>query len=649
MRNGTRARRAAVVAAVVLVVATTARGADYWVKNGGNDGLDGLSVANAWATLVHAAAAVDPGDTVHVLDGSYQGFYLTTSGAPGSPITFRAEGTAVQITADNPVTPDGINLEGASYVVIDGFVVNGRTRTGVRAVTASFVTVRNCKLGYNGRWGILTGFVDDFLAENNEAHHSVAEHGIYVSNSCNRPVVRGNLVHENHANGLHFNGDASLGGDGLIENALVERNVIWGNGVGGGSGINMDGSVNGVIRNNLLYDNHASGISLYRIDAGAGATGNLVVNNTIVTAADGRWCVNIADGSTGNTVRNNILWNLHSFRGAITIDAASRPGFVSDYNSVIDRFSVDGGDTVLDLAAWQALGYDAHSFVATPAQHFLVPGSDFHLLDTSPAIDAGTPAGAPPADLEGNPRPVGGGFDLGAYERQLLECGDGGIDPGEQCGEPGLACSDPCTTCIQCICAATAATCGDGLVCGTEACEHDADCGAGLVCQGCQCVNPSACGSGIVLGRPRLSLRASPARIKVRGEAVVPEPWTGIDPPANGIRIVVDAVAGGGGFDVTLPPGARWTAKGRKWSYRDPLGSVGGITKAIVQDRRTQQPGLARVIVKGHGGTLVLPDASATRTTIVLGSAGECASVVWNGPNGVPPRCRGDARRLVCR
>jgi hypothetical protein len=271
--NGRRAHRAAVVAAGVLLVATTARAADYWVKNAGNDGLDGLSVPNAWATLVHAAAQVGPGDTVHVLDGSYQGFYLTTSGTPGNPITFRAEGSAAQITADNPTTPDGINLEGASHVVIDGFVVNGRTRTGVRAVTASFVTVRNCKLGFNGRWGILTGFVDDFLAEGNEAHHSQLEHGIYVSNSCDRPIVRRNVVHDNHANGLHFNGDASLGGDGLIENALVEQNVIWGNGVGGGSGINMDGSVNGVIRNNLLYDNHASGISLYRIDAGAGATG----------------------------------------------------------------------------------------------------------------------------------------------------------------------------------------------------------------------------------------------------------------------------------------------------------------------------------------------------------------------------------------
>ena len=44
--------------------------------------------------------------------------------------------------------------------------------------------MRNCRLGYNGRWGILTGFVDDFLAEDNEAHHSQVEHGIYVSNSA---------------------------------------------------------------------------------------------------------------------------------------------------------------------------------------------------------------------------------------------------------------------------------------------------------------------------------------------------------------------------------------------------------------------------------------------------------------------------------
>src|SRR5262249_30399770 len=296
-----------------------------------------------------------------------------------TPIPFCASGSAVPITADNGSTPDGINVGGAAYVVIDGFTVNNRTRAGIRTALSQFVTVRNCHTGFNGRWGIFSGFADDFTIEFNETHHSQAEHGIYVSNSGDRPVIRGNLVHGNHGNGIQMNGDRSQGGDGISSNAVVERNTIYGNGAGGGSGINMDGVTNSVIRNNLLYDNHASGISLYRIDGATGSTGNRVINNTILTAADGRWCGNINNGSTGNTVLNNILYNDHPWHGVITIDASSRSGFTSDYNSVMSRFSTDGGDTVDDLPTWQGLGYDAHSFIATPTDLFLVPGSDFHL------------------------------------------------------------------------------------------------------------------------------------------------------------------------------------------------------------------------------------------------------------------------------
>src|SRR6266404_388368 len=560
--------RVALVSLVLLLVAATpVHAADYFVKNGGSDAADGLSLVTAWATLNHAAGVVNPGDIVHVQDGSYQGFYLDRSGTAAQPITFVADGAAVQITANNGTTPDGINVEGADHVVIDGFIVNDRTRAGIRVAVASFVTVRNCHTGHNGRWGIFSGHAYDFTIENNEAHDSVIEHGIYVSNSGDRPIIRGNVVHDNYANGIHMNGDASQGEDGIISNALVERNVIYGNGVGGGSGINMDGVTDSIVRNNLLYDNHASGISLYDIDGAAGSTNNLVVNNTIIVAGDtGRWAVNIKDGSTGNHVLNNILYNYYPSHGAITIEAGSRTGFVSDYNSVMDRFSPDDSTTI-DFAAWQALGYDAHSFLATPTDHFVSPGVDFHLLPTSPAIDAGTMAQSPADDLDGAPRPVGGGVDMGAYERQLLECGDGNVDPGEQCGEPGLGCTDSCTTCVQCICAAKPVTCGDGLVCGGEECEQDADCGAGLACQGCQCVNPPVCGSGIVLRTPRQTLRVAPPRIRLRGEAIIPEPWTGVDPPANGIRVVVDAVAGGGGFDATLPGGPAWTTGHRRWTY----------------------------------------------------------------------------------
>ena len=156
--------------------------------------------------------------------------------APRASRSPSSQSPNVQITADNPNTPDGINVEKRAYVVIDGFIVNNRTRAGIRVAVSPFVTVRNCHTGYNGRWGIFSGFADDFTIEDNEAHHSQTEHGIYVSNSGDRPVIRGNLVHDNHANGIHMNGDVSQGGDGIITDALVERNVIYGNGVGGGSG-----------------------------------------------------------------------------------------------------------------------------------------------------------------------------------------------------------------------------------------------------------------------------------------------------------------------------------------------------------------------------------------------------------------------------
>ncbi|HJQ83336.1 MAG TPA: right-handed parallel beta-helix repeat-containing protein, partial [Candidatus Binatia bacterium] len=579
--------RTLVPTALLLALALPAHGADYWVANGGSNANDGLGPGSAWATLQHAADVVAAGDTVHVVDGSYQGFDLRSSGASGSPITFRAEGTAARITADNGVTPDGVNVENAAHVVLDGFVVDEATRAGIRVAVSSFVTVRRCRTGRNGRWGIFSGFADDLVIEDNETYESQLEHGIYVSNSGDRPVIRRNHVHDNHANGIHMNGDESQGGDGLITGALVERNVIHGNGVGGGSGINMDGVTDSVVQNNLLYDNHASGISLYRIDGATGSTGNRVVNNTIVNAADGRWCVNVNNGSTGNTVANNVLYDFHSFRGAIAIDASSRPGFVADHNAVIDRFSSDGGDTVIGLAAWQALGYDLHSFVATPAALFLVPGSDFHLRADAPAIDAGTSAGAPAEDLDGGPRPVGAGVDVGAYELQLLECGDGGADPGEQCGEPELACTDVCTTCLQCICAADTPVCGDGRVCGAEQCEDDADCGGGAVCAGCRCENPSACASGIPIERPRLRLRANPGSLRLRGDAVIPPPWTAIDPAVNGLRIVIDGASGPGGVDVVVPGGAGWktSGDGARWTFTDATGAHAGIRQIVVRDR----------------------------------------------------------------
>jgi hypothetical protein len=174
------------------------------------------------------------------------------------------------------------------------------------------------------------------------------------------------------------------------------------------------------IQNNLLYNNHASGISLYQIDGGGPSSGNVIVNNTVDQASNGRWALNIQDAATNTTVLNNVLYNNHSFRGSIDISSDSLPGLHSDYNVLMNRMTTNGGDTIMTLAQWQAAtGQDQHSIIAAPAQLFVnAAGGDYHLSASSPAVDAGTAQLAPARDLQGQPRPSGAAWDIGASERQ---------------------------------------------------------------------------------------------------------------------------------------------------------------------------------------------------------------------------------------
>jgi hypothetical protein len=394
-----------------------------WKRLGGPAG----TALAPWRTLQHAADEAGPGDRVRVRAGNYVGFDLRHSGSLNAPIEFSAE---LGVLIDRPSRVrqrdgeflDGINLEGASHIVIDGFNIAGMPEAGVRSVGfdndfASHVTVRNITATGNGVWGIFTGHVDDLLIEDNRTSGSLDEHGIYVSNSGDRPIIQRNVIWGNHGSGIHMNGDLSQGGDGIISSALVSGNIIYDNGTTG-SGINMDGVQNSVIENNLIFDNHSSGISLYQIDAAEPASNNLVINNTIHIAENGRWALNVQDESIGNKALNNILISDHSFRGAIDVCGGCRPGFVSDYNVVIPRFT-SGGSNYNSLAQWRAAtGNDTHSLAAPAASALFVdPASgDYHLLATSAARDVGTATLAAMFDLDGKSRPIGAGFDIGAYE-----------------------------------------------------------------------------------------------------------------------------------------------------------------------------------------------------------------------------------------
>jgi hypothetical protein len=403
---------------------------NYYVATSGNDNNSGTQML-PWRTLQHAVDTIVAGDTILVESGAYVGCRIGKSGQPNSPCTLKADtGAAVLINAPSPANRHTSNIEvenfngTLSYWVIDGFEVASAPRYGIDLRDTDHMTVQNCYVHNSTVTGIFLAFCYHPLIQFNQSA-SNGEHGIYQSNSGDYPTIRGNTLHHNFAAGLHMNGDRNFTpGDGIISFALVEKNVVYENGTGGGSGINCDGVSDSVIINNLLYNNHASGISLYGIDGAEGSSRNKVYNNTIVMPADGRWCINIpaaAEGQpnpVGNKIKNNILYTPHSFRGSIATYSNSVSGFESDYNTVVNRFSIDEGGTNMSLATWQGFGYDAHSLISTASALFVNPaGNDYHLKAGAPAIDAGTTLAEVTQDMDGISRPQGSAYDTGCFER----------------------------------------------------------------------------------------------------------------------------------------------------------------------------------------------------------------------------------------
>lgn len=115
------------------------------------------------------------------------------------------------------------------------------------------------------------------------------------------------------------------------------------------------------------------------------------------------------------------------------------------YGSVTMNNSIVTCETPINTNAWVTLNlanddiYPAADSISCPscfsADPRYVADRDLHLQPTSPCIDAATTADVPDHDADGTPRPLGAGWDVGAYE--LAPSGDAGV------GGPGLDMTEP--------------------------------------------------------------------------------------------------------------------------------------------------------------------------------------------------------------
>lgn len=400
-----------VVSALILLPVIHSK--DIYVSPSGEDSNPGTSDL-PFQSIQRGADEAIAGDSIHVLSGNYpESVRFTHPGTDTLPIRCIAEGS-VTVNAsghDWGVFVDGYEENDAQYVIIDGFQVFGAARGGIRVSWADFVRILNCESFDNGRWGIFTDYSNDLLIENNICRTSTEEHGIYVSNSGDRPVIRGNLCYNNNASGIQINADPQMEGDGITSNAVVENNICHHNGDAGGAAINLASVRDSIIRNNLLYSNQAGGIAGWGDGNGPdwGCKGNFIVNNTIYfEPGEGRWCISLKEGSTNCSIYNNLLFGGN--RGAFEFSTESEPGLTMDYNILFaeDGVVVTEEDTsYFTFSQWLARGYDAHSKTADATVVTFNPtSSDFHLKAGSPAIDCGfgDETYVTLVDLEGTPR-----------------------------------------------------------------------------------------------------------------------------------------------------------------------------------------------------------------------------------------------------
>ncbi|MBU5348316.1 Ig-like domain-containing protein [Paenibacillus lautus] len=415
---------------------------NYFVSPHGLDTNDGLTSSTPFKTINKAASVTNPGDTVHIMPGTYSAkidandfVAITRSGAKDENtgeehyITYKAYDPANKPKLLLPPNVKGVwdmVQINANYIIIDGLEIEGNnknltveqgnlhyeekiaggkdwskyalTNTNGMSINGHHVIVKNSHIHHMAGGGV-GGGGDYITVENNDIHSNswftmYATSGISFMNDFDidnntsdyKIIVRNNRVYDNETKVKWERTKGYSDGNGIIFDVdeaykgkkLVINNIVYHN---GGGGIHIYRSNNVHVINNTIYHNSRSPHLKYpNMDVQSGDNAVFLNNISIARDEPGEY----ANGSGGwnNLFANNIYGGLTRF--------------------------LEKNERVIDP-----------KFVSVTGATY-----DFHLQPDSPAVDTGTRTLAPSVDYEGNARPYAGAgsnarVDIGAYETEF--------------------------------------------------------------------------------------------------------------------------------------------------------------------------------------------------------------------------------------
>lgn len=394
---------------IVRISSVSAAGSTYYVSPAGSDSNNGTSSASSFKTIAKAVSVASGGDTIEVLPGNYPKVNISKSGPSatnriimkgnGATIVGDSSGNAFNITGSNWNFEGFTVTEGYSHGVhIQGKNINLLNMTARNNVTENRSGDGVC--GSNDGWG--SGFSlkngsENIVVDNVKIYQNCGE-GLAITRAMNVVVSRVtaydnfsiNIYPDNSKDVLIQNSISYCTGDTRFNrnNERPKGIVIgeedyskWGDSEWGSKLENVN------VINNIIHACHR-GISL-STELNYGLRGSLIAHNTIVGII-GAYGLRIINMPNNNNIRvyNNITSKTPELEG---------PGIQS------------GGN--INTTTYAAALDPRNPSTFTPA-------------GSATAVDAGINTAGVATDFNGNSRPRGGGYDIGA-----IETGSGGTIP----------------------------------------------------------------------------------------------------------------------------------------------------------------------------------------------------------------------------